>query len=154
MLGEKMYPYFEEYLRSVAEARCIEIEDVRAIRCVLEEEMAVDRGVIETLVELDRCASGCSEWRDFLGETIADFLVWVEGPLGEVTAEASAWLISALNGRCGVPAPSAASIVHAIAAAAEETHSSLSHFALSTPCGASFARPGTMSFERSADFVM
>jgi hypothetical protein len=154
MLGEKMYPYFEEYLRSVAEARCIEIEDVRAIRCVLDEEVATDRSVIETLIELDRSATGGPEWRDFLSETIADFVVWVEGPLGEVTAEASAWLIAALRGPSGVPAPSAASVVHAVIGQAEETHSSLSLFALSTPCGASWTRPGWGSFERSADFVM
>ncbi|SEC48553.1 hypothetical protein SAMN05444161_1225 [Rhizobiales bacterium GAS191] len=154
MLGDKMYPYFEEYLHSVAEARRIEIEDVRAIRCVLDEEVATDRSIIETLIDLDRSVEGCPEWRDFLSETIADFVVWVEGPLGEVTAETSAWLIAALRGPSGVPAPSAASVVHAVITQAEETHSSLSLFALSTPCASSWTRPSTAAWERSADFVM
>jgi hypothetical protein len=74
MLGDKMSTYFEEYLRLVAESRRIEAEDVRAIRTVLQEEIAADRTVIETLIDLDRSAKGGAEWRDFLAETIADFV--------------------------------------------------------------------------------
>jgi hypothetical protein len=148
-----MYPYFEEYLHSVAAARQIDIEDVRAIRCVLDEEVAVDRGVIESLIGLDRAAEGGPEWRDFLAETVADFAVWVEGPLGQVTAETSAWLVATLNGPSGALAPCAATVVHAVIAQAEETHSSLTLFALSKPCASSRTRPLARAFARSADFV-
>jgi hypothetical protein len=154
MLGEKMYPYFDEYLRSLAAARQIEIEDVRAIRTVLDEELAVDRDVIEKLIELDRAAIGGADWRDFLAETIADFAVWVEGPLGEVSAATSAWLIGALRGPSGRPAPSAASVVHAVITQAEEADASLTLFALSTPGASAWARPDTMGPQRVAAFVM
>ncbi|MFI5014663.1 MAG: hypothetical protein ACHQAY_20195 [Hyphomicrobiales bacterium] len=154
MLGDKMYPYFDEYLRLIVEAKQIEIEDVRAIRTVLEEEAAIDRGIIEALVELDRSAQGCAEWRSFLAETIADFAVWVEGPLGKVSAETSAWLIATLRGPSGVPVPSAASVVHAVIAQAEETDSSLTLFALSMACASPWAQPRAKAWERAVDFVM
>jgi hypothetical protein len=154
MLGDKMYPYFDEYLRSIVIAKQIEIEDIRAIRTVLEEEVAADRHIIEQLLDVDRSVRGGSEWRDFLAETIADYAVWVEGPLGVVSAETSAWLIAAMCGPDGMPAPCAASVVHALIAQADETHSSLTLFALSTPCGSSWARPSTKAWERAADFVM
>jgi hypothetical protein len=154
MLGDKMYPYFGEYLRLVAESRQIEIGDVRAIRAVLQEEVAADRAIIERLIELDRTAVSCAEWREFLAETIADFVVWVEGQMGVVSAEASAWLVDALRGTAGTVAPSAASIVHAIIVQADETDSSLSLFALSMPCAASWTRPSTRAWEPAGDFVM
>jgi len=154
MLGNKMYPYFDEYLRSLIDSTRIEIEDVRALRTVLEEERAADRNLIEKLIEVDRSALGGAEWRDFLAETVADYAIWVEGPLGEVSAETSAWLIEALCGPSGTPCPSAASVVHAVIAQAEETHSSLMLFALSTPCASSWAQPGAKAWQRAADFVM
>src|SRR5689334_13992652 len=95
MLGDKMYPYFDEYLQSIIAAKQIELEDIRAIRTVLAEEVAVDRNVIEQLIALDRAARGGAQWREFLAETIADFVVWVEGRLGEVSAESATWLIKA-----------------------------------------------------------
>jgi hypothetical protein len=153
MLGDKMYPYFGDYVRLVAESRQIEIGDVRAIRAVLHEEVAADRVIIEKLIELDRAAEGCTEWREFLAETVADYIVWVEGRMGEVSSEASAWLVGALRGS-GAIAPSAASIVHAVITQAEETDGSLSLFALSMPCASSWTRPGTRAWERAADFVM
>jgi len=125
MRGKMMYPYFDEYLRSTIASRQIEIEDIRSIRTALEEEVAVDRRIIEQLLEVDRTAHGGSEWRDFLAETIADFLVWVEGRLGVVSAESSAWLIKALCSAEGMLAPCAASVVHAVMAEAEDAHSSL-----------------------------
>ena len=140
MLGDKMYPYFDEFLRSIIAAKQIEIEDIRAIRTVLAEEIGVDREIIRKLIEVDRAAHGGCEWRDFLAETIVDFAVWVEGRLGEVSSETSAWLIEALSGPTGMPAPCAASVVHAVIAEAEEAHSSLTLFALSTPCASSWAR--------------
>jgi hypothetical protein len=154
MLGDKMYPYFDEYLSSIIASKQIEIEDIRAIRTVLEEEVAVDRRIIEQLLEVDRTANGGSEWRGFLSETIADFVVWVEGRLGVVSAESSAWLIKALCAPNGVPSPCAASVVHAVIAEAEEAHSSLTLFALSTPCAASWSRPSTEAWSRASDFVM
>jgi hypothetical protein len=154
MLGDNMYPFFGEFLRLVAESRQIEIGDVRAIRAVLQEEVAADRAIIERLIDLDRTAEGCTEWREFLAETVADFVVWTEGRLGEVSAEASAWLVGALRGTSGAVAPSAASIVHAVIAQADETDGSLSLFALSMPCASSWTQPGTRAWERAADFVM
>jgi hypothetical protein len=154
MLGDKMYPYFDEYLQSIISAKQIEIEDIRAIRTVLAEEIAVDRHVIEQLIALDRAARGGAAWRDFVAETVADFVVWVEGRLGEVSAETATWLIKALCSPDGVPAPCAASVVHAVIAQAEETHSSLTLFALSTPCASSWSRPATESWQSPSDFVM
>jgi hypothetical protein len=136
MLGKKMSTYFDEYLRSINAAKQIECEDIRAIRTILSEEVAADRHIIEQLIDVDRSARGGSAWRDFLAETIADFVVWVEGPLGEVSAETSAWLFKALCGPDGIPAPCAAGVVHAVIAQSEESHSSLKLFALSTPCAA------------------
>jgi len=141
MLGDKIYPHFNEYLRSIIASKQIEIKDIRAIRTILEERVAVDRRIIEQLLEVDRTAHGGSEWRDFLAETIADFVVWVEGRLGVVSAEGSAWLIKALCSAEGMPAPCSASVVHAVIAQAEEAHSSLTLFAPSTPCAASWSRP-------------
>ena len=154
MLGDKMYPYFDEFLRSIIAAKQIEIEDIRAIRTVLAEEIGVDREIIRKLIEVDRAAHGGCEWRDFLAETIVDFAVWVEGRLGEVSSETSAWLIEALSGPTGMPAPCAASVVHAVIAEADEAHSSLTLFALSTPCASSWARPSTMAWRNASDFVM
>jgi hypothetical protein len=154
MLGDKMYPYFDEYLQSIISAKQIEVEDIRAIRTVLAEEVAIDRHVIEQLVAVDRAARSGTEWREFLAETISDFAVWVEGRLGEVSAETATWLIKALCGPDGVPAPCAASVAHAVIAQAEETHSSLTLFALSTPCAASWSRPSTEAWQNPADFVM
>jgi hypothetical protein len=154
MLGDKMYPYFDEYLQSIIGARQIEIEDIRAIRTVLAEEVAVDRHVIEQLIAVDRAARGGAHWREFLAETIADFAVWVEGRLGEVSAETATWLIKSLCSPDGVPAPCAASVVHAVIAQAEEAHSSLTLFALSTPCAASWSRPSTEVWQKPSDFVM
>jgi hypothetical protein len=154
MLGDKMYPYFDEFLRSIVAVKQIEIEDVRAIRTVIQEELPVDRQIIEQLLEVDRAVRGGSEWRDFLAETIADFVVWVEGRMGEVSAETSVWLIEALCGPHGLAAPCAASVVHAIIAQADEAHSSLTLFALSTPCAASWARPSTEAWQNASDFVM
>ncbi len=154
MLGDKMYPYFDEFLRSIVAAKQIEIEDIRAIRTVLEEEAGVSRRIIEQLLDVDRAVHGTSEWRDFLAETIADFAVWVEGRLGEVSAETSTWLIAALCSPAGIPAPCAASVIHAVIAQAEEAHSSLSLFALSTSCASSWARPSTEAWGNASDFVM
>jgi hypothetical protein len=154
MLGDKMYPYFDEFLRSIIAAKQIEIEDIRAIRTVIQEELPVDRQVVEQLLEVDRVVAGGSEWRDFLAETIADFVVWVEGRMGVVSAETSAWLIKALCGPHGVVVPCAASVVHAIMVQADETHPSLTLFALSTPCGASWARPSSEAWQYASDFVM
>jgi hypothetical protein len=143
MLGDMMSPYLDEFLRSVNVAKQIEREDIRAIRTVLAEEVAADRHIIEQLIDVDRSARGGSAWRDFLAETIADFVVWVEGPLGEVSAETSAWLIKALCDRDGIPAPCAASVVQAAIAEAEKCHPSLKLFALSRPCEESRARTST-----------
>jgi hypothetical protein len=154
MLGDKMYPYFDEFLASIVTAKQIEIEDIRAIRTVLSEETAVSRVIIEQLLEVDRAVHGGTDWRDFLAETIADFVVWVEGRLGEVSAESSAWLIKALCGPTGIPAPCAASVIHAAIAEAEEVDSSLTLFALSTPCASSWASPSTKAWRNASDFVM
>jgi hypothetical protein len=154
MLGEKMYPYFDEYLSSIAAARRIEMEDIRAIRSVLDEEVAADRGIIEKLIDLDRSAYGGAEWRDFLAQIIADFVIWVEGPLGKVSAETSAWLITTLRGPSDSPAPCAASVVHAVIAQAEETDVSLTLFALSTPRDSFWMRPMTRVWPGSFDCVM
>ncbi|MBV9568125.1 MAG: hypothetical protein JO172_08315 [Hyphomicrobiales bacterium] len=133
MLGEKMYPYFDEYLGSVAASRRIERDDIRAIRTVLDEEVAADRQVIEKLIDLDRSAQGGTEWREFLAGTIADYVIWVEGPLGKVSSETCAWLIAALGGTPGSCAPSASHIVHTVIAEAEETDASLTLYALTMP---------------------
>jgi hypothetical protein len=154
MLGDKMYPYFDEYLSSVAVTRRIEKEDIRAIRTVLDEEVAADRRVIEKLIELDRSARGDAEWQEFLAETIADFAVWVEGPLGKVSAQTSAWLIAMLGGPSGSPAPSAAKVVHAVIAEAEEADASLTLFALSTPQVPYWTRPMSRVWSRSVDLVI
>jgi hypothetical protein len=128
-----MYPYLDEYLASIAATRRIDKDDIRAIRTVLEEEVAADRQTIEKLVDLDRAAHGTERWRDFLAETIADYVIWVEGPLGKVSAETSAWLIATLGNACGSAAPSASHVVHAVIAEAEETDTSLALFALTVP---------------------
>ncbi len=133
MLGEKMYPYFDEYLASVAEARRIDKDDIRAIRAVLDEEVAADRPIIEKLIGLDRSAQAGREWREFLAEVVADYAIWVEGPLGKVSAETSAWLIAMLGGASGPATPSASHVVHAIIAEADETDASLTLFALTVP---------------------
>ena len=133
MLGDRMYPYFDEYLDSVAASHRIEKDDIRAIRTVLDEEVAADRHTIEKLIDLDRSAQGGTEWRDFLAGTIADFVIWVEGPLGKVSSETSAWLVAALAGGSGSSAPSASHIVHTVIAEAEETDASLTLYALSMP---------------------
>ena len=155
MLGDKMYPYFNEYLRSIVVGKRIENEDVRAIRCVLDEELAADRDIIEALIALDCTVQGGAEWQEFLGETISDFVVWVEGPLGRVTAETSAWLIAALSGRAaGSAAPNAASILHAVIAEAEEVDTSLTVFAMSAPCSSAGRRISINVREDAARFVM
>jgi hypothetical protein len=154
MLGDKMYPYFDEYLSSIAGSRRIEVEDIRAIRTVLDEEVAADRHIIEKLIDLDRSAQGGEEWRDFLAEIIADFAIWVEGPLGKVSAKTSAWLIATLRGPSGSPAPCAASVVHAVIAQAEEADASLTLFALSTPREPYWMRPMARVWSRSLDLVM
>ena len=102
MLGDKMYPYFDEYLGSIAAARRIDKDDIRAIRAVLDEEVAADRHIIEKLIDLDRSAQGGAEWREFLAEVVADYAVWVEGPLGKVSAETSAWLDRDARRRSGI----------------------------------------------------
>jgi hypothetical protein len=143
MLGDKMSPYFDDYLCLVAAERRIEIEDVRAIRTVLSEEIAVTRDIIEKLIDLDRNAVGPRVWYEFLSDTIADFAVWVEGSLGKVSAETSEWMIATLRGASGVPAPSAARVIEAVIAQAEEVSEILTVFAVSLSFGSSSARPST-----------
>jgi hypothetical protein len=133
MLGDKMHPYFDEYLESIAASRCIDKDDIRAIRTVLEEEVAADRHIIAKLIDLDRSARGGADWRDFLAGLIADYAIWVEGPLGKVSAETSTWLIGMLGSASGSAAPSASHVVHAVISEAEETDASLTLFALSMP---------------------
>lgn len=133
MLGDKMYPYFDEYLGSIAASRRIDKDDIRAIRSVLDEEVAADRHIIEKLIDLDRSAQGGAEWRDFLAEIVADYAIWVEGPLGKVSTETSNWLIGVLGRASGSAAPSASHVVHAVIAEAEETDASLTLFALTMP---------------------
>ena len=116
MLGDEMSPYFDEYLHLVAAEGRIEIEDIRAIRTVLSEEIAVTRDTIEKLIDLDRNAVGPGDWSEFLSATIADFVVWVEGSLGKVSAETSEWMIAALRGPSGVQAPSATRVIEAVIA--------------------------------------
>jgi hypothetical protein len=148
-----MYPYMGEYLRSIIASGRIEMEDIRAIRTVLSEETAIDRDLAEMLIEVDRSIAADARWRAFLAETIADLVVWVEQPLGKVTAEASAWLIGALRGPDGRVAPSAAVIVRAVVAEAEEADASLTMFALATPCTTPWAQPEAGA-RGSAGFVM
>jgi len=133
MLGDKMYPYFDEYLGSIAASRRIEKDDIRAIRTVLDEEVAADRHIIEQLIDLDRSALGGTDWRDFLAATVADYAIWVEGPLGKISAETSAWLIATLGSAPGSSAPSASHIVHTLIAEADEADASLALFALTMP---------------------
>ena len=145
MLGDKMYPYFDEYLGSIAASRRIEKDDIRAIRTVLDEEVAADRHTIEKLIDLDRSAQGGTAWREFLAEVVADYAIWVEGPLGKVSAETSAWLIATLGGASGSPAPSASHVAHAVIAEAEETDVSLTLFALTMPQESLWPLPTTGS---------
>jgi len=142
MLGNKMYPYFDEYLRLIAAEGRIEIEDVRAIRTLLSEEIAVTRDVIEKLIDLDRHAEGPREWCELLSDTIAHFAGWIEGSRGKVSAETSAWMIAAFRGPSGVPVASAARVIEAVIDQAEEVSAILTLFALSLSCGSSpEARP-------------
>ena len=131
MLGDKMSPYFDDYLSLVAAERRIEIEDVRAIRTVLSEEIAITRDIIEKLIDLDRNAVGPRDWYEFLSDTIADFAVWVEGSLGKVSAETSEWMIATLRGPSGVPTPSAARVTEALIAQAAKVSEILTAFAVS-----------------------
>jgi hypothetical protein len=153
MLGDKMYPYFDEYLGSIAASRRIDKDDIRAIRTVLDEEVAADRHIIEKLIDLDRSAQGGAAWRDFLAEVVADYVVWVEGPLGKVSAETSAWLIATLGDAAGSPAPSASHVAHAVIAEAEEADASLTLFALATPRESLWPLPSTGS-KGSANLMM
>lgn len=141
MLGDVMSPYFDEFLRLITEGGQIEIEDVRALRAVLSEEIGINRDILEKLIDLDRNASGPEEWREFLSDTIADFAGWVEGPLGKVSAETSEWLIGVLRDPSGVPVPSAMRIVEAVITGAEEISPILTLFSLSLPSKSSLARP-------------
>jgi hypothetical protein len=154
MLGDKMYPYFDEYLGSIAAAQRIDVDDIRAIRAVLEEEVAADRSIIERLIDLDRSACGGAEWREFLAQTVADFAVWVEGPLGKVSAETSGWLIATLRGPRGSPAPSAASVVRTVIAEAEEADASLTLFALTMPRDTFWPSPMTKVWTDTIHSVM
>ena len=139
MLGDMMSPYLDEFLRLIAEKG--EIEDVRALRAVLSEEIGVDRDIIEKLIDLDRNAVGPEEWCEFLSATIADFVGWVERPLGEVSADTSEWLIAALRGPSGVPVPNAPRVVEAVIDQAEKVSPILTLFSLSLPSRSSLARP-------------
>jgi hypothetical protein len=149
-----MYPYFDEYLGSIAAAQRIDVDDIRAIRAVLEEEVAADRSIIEKLIDLDRSACGGAEWREFLAQTVADFAVWVEGPLGKVSAETSGWLIATLRGPRGSPAPSAASVVRTVIAEAEEADASLTLFALTMPRDTFWPSPMTKVWTDTIHSVM
>ena len=153
MLGDKMYPYFDEYLGSIAASRRIDKDDIRAIRTVLDEEVAADRHIIERLVDLDRAAQGGAEWRDFLAEIVADYAIWVEGPLGRVSTETSTWLIGVLGSSSGSTAPSASHVVHAVISEAEETDASLTLFALAMPKESFWPLPANGS-KGSINFVM
>jgi hypothetical protein len=141
MLGDMMSLYLDEFLRLIAERGQIEIEDVRALRTVLSEEIGVNREIIERLIDLDRNAVGPGEWCEFLSATIADFAGWVERPLGEVSADTSEWLIAALRGPSGVPVPNAARVVEAVITQAEKVSPILTLFSLSLPSRSSLARP-------------
>lgn len=141
MLGDIMSPYFGEFLRLIAEEGQIEIEDIRALRTVLSEEIGVNREIIERLIDLDRNAAGPEEWCEFLSDTIADFAGWVERPLGKVSADTSEWLIAVLRGPSGAPAPNAARIVEAVISRVEEVSPILTLFSLSLSSGNSLARP-------------
>lgn len=152
MLGEKMYPYFDDFLQNIIETKTIDISDIRAIRAILDEEIAISRDVIEVLIELDYAVSGIAEWREFLASTIADFVVWAEGPLGSVSAATSGWLITTLRGPTGVIAPSAADIVRGVIAEADDVDASLSLFALEAPCAA--AQPSATATHRAPHYVM
>jgi len=154
MLGDKMYPYFNDYIDSVAAAGQIDADDVRAIRTVLAEEIPVNRSLLEKLIDLDRSASGGSAWRRFLAETVADFVVWVESPLGRVPAESAAWLIGALHGPAETMAPHAAGVAQEVVGEAEEVDPSLTMFVLSLPSNPNKGRGRGTTYERSTDFAI
>jgi len=135
MLGDKMSPYFDEYLHSIAAEGRIEGEDIEAMRTVLREEMALDRDIVEKLIDLDRRADAPREWRDFLSETIADLAVRVEGSLGAVSSDTSDWLVGQLLGPSGVPAPSAAQVIEAVVARAREPGPIRTRFAMALSRG-------------------
>jgi hypothetical protein len=73
MLGDRMAAFLDEYLRLVATARYVQIEDVTTIRTVLDEEVVIDEDIIGKLLELDRAVIGSPHWNAFLAETVANF---------------------------------------------------------------------------------
>jgi hypothetical protein len=71
MLGDRVGPFLDDYLRLLAAERHVEADDIMALRTVLDEEFVIDGEVIARLFALDRVVVPSSDWSEFLSETIA-----------------------------------------------------------------------------------
>jgi hypothetical protein len=73
MLGSRMAPFLNQYLTLIIAEKCIDAADVLAIRTVLDEELILDKPILDKLVEVDGSVANCPEWDAFLSEIMANW---------------------------------------------------------------------------------
>lgn len=124
---------FVDYFDRVESVGSISDGDVRELRRLLNEEVAIDRDIAERILKADRNLRIDGEgWTDFVVDSLADLVLWGGPRLGRVERETVAWLSRALR-RGGRLAPCASRLLIAIVQQAEAVDESFTVFALSLP---------------------
>jgi hypothetical protein len=109
----------------------IDCHDVILLRRHMCPEGVTSREQAHMLISLHReCPVQCAEWRTFLTEQVAAYLVLREEPAGCIDANKAAWLIDLCQNEGAVStAPELAMILHALDLSSA-THESLNMFVL------------------------
>ena len=106
-----MKDQLRDFIDRITDTQCVSDDDVKTLQEILDCGVT-SRLEVESLLALDRVASGTESWGFILTKLVVEFVVWKRLPHGVVSNDDAFWLATLLE--VSGPSPNAMNIAYAI----------------------------------------
>ena len=107
-----MKDQLRDFIDRITDTQCVSDDDVKRLQDEILDCGITSRLEVESLLALDRVASGTESWGCILTKLVVEFVVWKRLPHGVVSNDDAFWLATLLE--VSGPSPNAMNIAYAI----------------------------------------